>query len=73
MEKSSICPVNRNKDSSHLDLSSFSFFSCYGFLFVSQSYILGFPVFPDKRGISCGLLSLTALSGQSGLLMFSEI
>lgn len=63
----------QKKDSNHLDLFSSSLFSWHGFLFVSQSYILALPVFPDERGISCGLLFLTALSSQSGILMFSEI
>lgn len=72
MEKSSICPVNRNKDGNHLDLFSSSPFSWHGFLFVSQNHIMAFPVFPDEGEISCGLLPLTALSGQSGIPVFSE-
>lgn len=46
------------------------------FLFIDfclfQSYILAFPVSPDEGGVGCGLLPLTALPGQAGMLTLPE-
>ena len=58
--------VIRNKDSTCLDLFSF-----YRFLFISELHPC-ISVSPDEGGVGCGLLPLTALPGQAGMLTLPE-